>query len=154
MAIELATRLLAVIAAVAFTSVLSGRQLPIIPTGRWTVAALFALGLALCTVAGMRDDLGTGSAQPEWLVTTLSIFGISAGIALLAVLVGANWRAGVLALAAVTTASWVLTFAYAMYAGLGTAVSGAATLIVAVGVSMAAWRIPSGRPNHVAHAAS
>lgn len=153
MAIDLVSRLLAVIAAVAFTWVLSGRQLPIIPAGRWTVAALFAIGLALCAVAGMRDDLGTGSAQPAWLVTTLSILGISAGIALLAVVVGANWRAGVLVLAAVTAASWVLTLGYAMYAGLDTAVSGAATLIVALGASLAAWRIPSGRLTPVAPAA-
>jgi hypothetical protein len=64
MAVELTSRILAILAAVAFSWVLSGRQLPLVPRGRWTVAALFAVGLGMCTLAGTRDGMGTTLTHP------------------------------------------------------------------------------------------
>jgi len=64
MVVEITSRVLAVIAALAFTLVFTTGRLPVIPKGRWTVIALFALGLAMCTAVGTRDGLGTSLAQP------------------------------------------------------------------------------------------
>ncbi len=73
-------------AAVAFTLVFSTGRLPGIPKGRWTIVALFALGLAMCTVA-IRDGLGTTSSSPAWLTISLTTLGISA-FAVLAAVIG------------------------------------------------------------------
>jgi hypothetical protein len=149
MAIEIGSRLLAVIAAVAFTLVFTTGRLPVIPKGRWTVVALFTLGLAMCTVAGTRDGLGTTLAHPAWLTISLTIslttLGISAFAVLVAVLIGFNWRIGTALLGVAIAASWLLALAYAVYAGLDTAPFGLVTLAVAAGAGFAAWRLPEGR---------
>ncbi|HTI29871.1 MAG TPA: hypothetical protein VL687_05905 [Methylomirabilota bacterium] len=144
MAIELASRVLAVVTAVAFTIVLTTGRLPIIPKGRWTVVALFALGLGMCTVAGTRDGLGTSLAPPGWLSATLAALGISAFVVLLAVLLGLDWRAGVAGLGLLIGSSWALVLGYAVVAGLETAPLGLATLVVAAGAAFAVWRLPHG----------
>lgn len=140
MAVEITSRILAVTAAVAFTWVLTGRQLPFVPNGRWTVVALFALGLGMCTLAGIRDGVGTSLTQPAWLTGTLAAFGIAAFAVLVGVIVGLPWRIGVLALGLTTAGSWLLALGYGIYAGLDTAPSGVATVIVAAGASLIAWR--------------
>jgi hypothetical protein len=145
MAIEIASRLLAVIAAVAFTLVFTTGRLPVIPKGRWTVVALFTLGLAMCTVAGTRDGLGTTLTHPAWLTISLTALGISAFAVLVAVLIGFNWRIGAALLGVVIAASWLLALGYAVYAGLDSAPLGVATLVVAAGTAFTAWRLPAGR---------
>jgi hypothetical protein len=154
MTIEIASRLLAVIAAVAFTLVFTTGRLPVIPRGRWTVVALFTLGLAMCTVAGTRDGLGTTLTHPAWLTISLSTLGISAFGVLVAVLIGFNWRIGAALLGVVITASWLLALGYAAYAGLDSAPLGLATLVVAVGASFAAWRLAAVRSRSRVYAAS
>jgi len=153
MAIEIASRVLAVMAVVAFTLVFSTGRLPVIPKGRWTMVALFTLGLAMCTVAGIRDGLGTTSSSPAWLTISLTTLGISAFAVLVAVLIGFNWRIGTALLGVAVAASWLLTLAYAVYAGLDTAPFGLATLAVAAGAGFAAWRLPEGRVGRQIHAA-
>jgi hypothetical protein len=145
MAIELASRVLAVVAAMAFTVVLTTGRLPIIPKGRWTVVALFALGLGMCTLAGTRDGLGTTVAPPGWLNASLAALGISAFTLLVAVLVGLDWRIGVTGLGLLVASSWALVLGYAIFAGLATAPLGLATLAVAAGAALAVWRLPHRR---------
>jgi len=62
----------------------------------------------------------------------------SAGL-LLAVLVGLNWRIGVVGLAGTIAASWLLALGFAVYSGADTALLGMATLVVAAGASFAVW---------------
>ena len=145
MAIEIASRVLAVVAAMAFTAVLTTGRLPIIPRGRWTVVALFALGLGMCTLAGMRDELGTTVALPGWLNASLAALGIAAFGVLVAVLVGLDWRIGVTGLGLLIATSWALVLGYAIFAGLETAPLGAATVVVAAGAALAVWRLPHRR---------
>jgi hypothetical protein len=142
MAVELTSRILAVLAAVAFSWVLSGRHLPVIPRGRWSVVALFALGLGMCTVAGTRDGIGTALTQPAWLTAVFAGLGVAALAVLLGVIIGLNWRAGVVSLAIVTASSWVLALGYGIYLGLDSAVSGVITLVVAAAAALYAWRAP------------
>jgi hypothetical protein len=145
MAIEIASRLLAVIVAVAFTLVFASGRLPVIPRGRWTVVALFALGLAMCTLAGTRDGLGTTLAAPYWLTSTLAAFGIAATLTLIAVLVGLDWRLGVIGLGIAFAASWTVTLTYAIYAHLESAQLGVVTLVIAAAAAFAVWRLPHAR---------
>jgi hypothetical protein len=139
MVVEIISRVLAVIAAAAFTFVFTTGRLPMIPKGRWTVATLFALGLAMCTVAGTRDGLGTSLAQPAWLTAVFTALGFSSVALLLAVLVGLNWRIGVVGLAGLIATSWLLAFGGGIYSGLDTAPSAMATVVVAAGASFAVW---------------
>lgn len=152
MAIEIVSRSLAVLAAVAFTWVLATGRLPVVPQGRWTVAALFALGLGMCTIAGTRDGIGISSTQPDWLTGVFAALGITAFGVLLGVVFGLNWRLAVAALAVVVAASWLLALGYAIYAGLGTAPSGVITLVVAAIASLAIWRLPRSLPTPISHA--
>ena len=142
MAVELTSRILAVLAAVAFSWVLSGRQLPLVPRGRWTVAALFAVGLGMCTLAGTRDGMGTTLTQPTWLAAVFAGLGVAALAVLLAVMIGLNWRAGVVSLAIVTASSWLLALGYGVYLGLDSTVSGVIALVVAAAAALFAWRAP------------
>jgi len=139
MVVEITSRVLAVIAALAFTLVFTTGRLPVIPKGRWTVIALFALGLAMCTAVGTRDGLGTSLAQPTWLAAVFTALGFSSAGLLLAVLVGLNWRIGVVGLAGTIAASWLLALGFAVYSGADTALLGMATLVVAAGASFAVW---------------
>jgi hypothetical protein len=145
MAIEIASRLPAVVAAVAFTLVFTTGRLSIVPRGRWTVVSLFAIGLVMCTLAGMRDGLGTTLNQPEWLTTAFTALGFSAFGVLLAVLIGLNWRIGVVGLAVVISASWLLALWYEVFAGLDTALVGIGTLLVAAGAcfAIARFKLPA-----------
>ena len=142
MAVEIASRILAVGAAVAFSGVLTGRQLPLIPRGRWTVVVLLALGFGMCTLAGTRDGIGTTLTQPAWLTSVIALLGVAALAATLGVLIGMSWRVGVVALAIVTAGSWLLALGYGVYAGLDTTASGLATLVAAVAATLVAWRTP------------
>jgi hypothetical protein len=140
MAIELASRLLAVIVAVGFTLVLTTGGLPVIPRGRWTFAVLFALGLTMCTIAGIRDGLNappTGS----WEASVQTALGIAAFALLLAVLVGFDWRLGVALLGVQISASWLLALAQAasddpMRAGIGIATLAVAFVAATVTLAM------------------
>jgi hypothetical protein len=154
MAIEIVSRVLAVFAAIGFTLVFTTGRLPIIPKGRWTVVALFAVGLGMCTVAGMRDELGATLSQPAWLTGVFTALGFSAFGVLLAVLIGMSWRIGVVGLAVLIGASWILALGWAVYAGLDTALLGVATLLVVVGASLTFGRMPLGRLDSAARAAS
>jgi hypothetical protein len=145
MAIEIASRALAVVVAMAFTAVLTTGRLPVIPRGRWTVVSLFALGLGMCTLAGMRDGLGTALAPPGWLNATLAALGIAAFGVLLAVLVGLDWRIGVAGVGLLVASSWALVLGYAVFARLETAPLGVATLAVAAGAALAVWLLPHRR---------
>ena len=142
MAVELTSRILAVLAAVAFSWVLSGRQLPVIPRGRWTVAALFAIGLGMCTLAGTRDGMGTTLTQPAWLTAVFAGLGVAALAVLLGVIIGLNWRVGVVSLAIVTASSWLLALAYGIYLGLDSTVSGVIALVATAVAALFAWRAP------------
>lgn len=133
MLVELASRLLAVLAAIAFTLVLTRREIPLIPKGRWTFVALFALGLGMCTIAGIRDGIGGSAASPPWLTAVNGIFGAAAVVLLVAVLLGFNWRVGVALLAAAVGGSWITALAFAITAGLPVAGTGIATLVIVLG---------------------
>src|SRR6185312_5320582 len=98
---------------------------------RWTVSALFALGLAMCTVAGTRDGIGPDAFQPNWLATAFTALGITAMAVLLAALAGLSWRLASAALAIVIGLNWLLALADAFGAGLQTVPSGVLTLGVA-----------------------
>jgi len=143
MVVEIASRVLAVVAAVAFSWVLTGRELPLVPRGRWTVAVLFALGLGMCTLAGTRDGIGTTLTQAAWLSSVLAVLGVAAAAATLSVIIGLSWRVGVVALAIATAGSWLLALSYGIYAGLDTAASGVVTLLVAAAAALVVWRAPS-----------
>jgi len=142
MAVELTSRILAILAAAAFSWVLSGRQLPLVPRGRWTVAALFAVGLGMCTLAGTRDGVGTTLTQPAWLTAVFAGLGVAALAVLLGVIIGLNWRVGVVSLAIFTASSWLLALGYGIYLGLDSTVSGVIALVVAAAVALFAWRAP------------
>jgi hypothetical protein len=147
MAIEITSRLLALVTTVAFTLVLTTGQLAMIPKGRWTFVVLFGLGLTMCTVAGTRDGLGTALAQPGWLSAIFAAIGISASGLLIAVLIGLDWRLGVTLLGVQISASWLLALGYAVYAGRDDAVVGLATLALALGSAPITWRLATqGRP--------
>jgi len=142
--VEIASRVLAVVAAVAFSWVLTGRELPLVPRGRWTVAVLFALGLGMCTLAGTRDGIGTTTlTQAAWLSSVLAVLGVAAAAVTLSVIIGLSWRVGVVALAIATAGSWLLALGYGIYAGLDTAASGVVTLVVAAATALVVWRAPS-----------
>jgi hypothetical protein len=142
MAVELSSRILAILAAAAFSWVLSGRQLPLVPRGRWTVAALFAVGLGMCTLAGTRDVMGPTLTQPAWLTAVFAGLGVAAAAVLLGVIIGLNWRVGVVSLAIVTASSWLLALGYGIYLGLDSTVSGVIALVVAAAAALFAWRAP------------
>lgn len=143
MVVEIASRILAVVAAVAFSWALTGRPLPLIPQGRWTVAVLLVLGFGMCTLAGTRDGIGTTLTQPAWLTSVLAVLGVAAAAVTLGVLIGLSWRVGVVAIAIATAGSWLLALGYGIYAGLDTAASGVVTLLVAVAAALVVWRAPS-----------
>jgi len=130
MLIELASRLLAVVAVVGFTLVLTTGRLPVVPKGRWTFVFLFALGLTMCTVAGMRDGLNTPPTG-SWETSVQTALGIAAFVLLLAVLIGFDWRFGVALLSVQMAASWMLALAQAASADPMRAGIGIATLAVA-----------------------
>ncbi len=141
MVLEIVSRVLAVMAAVAFALVLAGQGVPLVPKGRWTVAVLFALGLVTCTVAGIRDGLGTSFVAPTWLTTVNAMLGVGAVVVLIAVLIGFSWRMGVALLAAAIGASWISALAFAITAGLPGVWMGIVTLLIAlVSVALVAWR--------------
>jgi hypothetical protein len=144
MALELLSRLLAVAALMALTWIFAVGRLPIIPAGRWTVAALFALGLGMCTLAGMRDGTGAAELQPAWLTTIFSALGVAAMAILLAALVGLSWRVAVVGLAAVIGSSWLLALGFAVAVGLPSAPSGVVTLVVGGFVAFLTWRLAIG----------
>jgi hypothetical protein len=154
MAIELTSRLLAVIAVAAFTWILRTGRLPLIPTGRWTVVTVFGLGLAMCTVAGTRDAIGTTVIQPGWLTAAFVGLGVAGVTVLLLGLVGLNWRVAVAALGLIIGASWLAAFGYALYAGLDSAVSGAVTFVLSAGVAVAVWFFPHRSPGRSARAST
>jgi hypothetical protein len=130
MALELLSRLLALVAVVAFTWIFASGRLPVIPAGRWTVAALFAVGLGMCTLAGVRDGITGADLQPTWLTTAFSALGFAALAILLAALVGLSWRVAVVGLAAVIGALWLVALGFAVAVGLPSAPSGVVTLVV------------------------
>jgi hypothetical protein len=144
MALELLSRLLALVAVAAFTWIFATGRLPVIPAGRWTVAALFALGLGMCTLAGLRDGTGTDAPQAPWLTTAFSALGVAAMAILLAALVGLSWRVAVLGLAAVIGSSWLLALGVALCAGLASAPSGLVTLVAGGFVAFVTWRLATG----------
>jgi hypothetical protein len=95
----------------------------------------------LAVIAGTRDGLGTSLAQPAWLTAVFTALGFSSLAVLLAVLVGLSRRIGVVGLAGLIAASWLLAFGYAVYSGLDTALSGMATVVVVAGASFAVWTV-------------
>lgn len=131
MAAEIVSRLLAVLVAVGFTLILTTGRLPVVPKGRWTFVVLFALGLTMCTVAGIRDGLGTTPGAGSWETSMQTALGIAAFALLLAVLIGFDWRLGVLLLGVQIAASWMLALAQAASDDPGRAGIGIATLAVA-----------------------
>jgi hypothetical protein len=140
MVIEIASRLLAVIVAVGFTLVLTTRRLPGVPRGRWTFVVLFALGLTMCTVAGIRDGLNTPPTG-SWETSVQTALGIAAFALLLAVLIGFDWRLGVALLGVQIAASWLLALAQAasndpMRAGIGIATLAVAFVAATVTLAM------------------
>jgi hypothetical protein len=147
MAIDIASRLLAVAAAVAFTVVLTTGRLPVIPRGRWTFVVLFGLGLTMCTIAGFRDGLGTTSGLGAWQTSIQAAIGISAFALLLAVLIGFDWRLGVVILGLQTAASWLLAMTQTfttdpVKAGIGVAALAAALVAAAI-----TWDLSGGGVN-------
>jgi hypothetical protein len=131
MAAEIASRLLAVIVAVGFTLVLTMGRLSVVPKGRWTFVVLFVLGFTMCTVAGIRDGLGATPGAGSWETSLQTALGIAAFALLLAVLIGFDWRMGVLLLGLQIVASWMLALAQAASDDPGRAAIGIATLALA-----------------------
>jgi len=151
MGIELASRLLAVIAAVGFTLVLTTGRLPVVPKGRWTFVVLFALGLTMCTVAGIRDGISsppTGS----WETSVQTALGIAAFALLLAVLIGFDWRLGIALLGIQMAASWLLALAQAASDDLMRAGIGIATLAVAFVAATITLAMSSAEPTAIGSA--
>jgi hypothetical protein len=60
---------------------------------------------------------------------------------LLAVIIGLNWRVGVVSLGIVTASSWLLALGYGIYLGLDSTVPGVIALVVAA-AALFAWRAP------------
>ena len=129
MVVEIASRLLAVIAAVAFTAVLTGGQLPLMPKGRWTFAVLFGLGLTMCTFAGVRDGVTGPALAGSWPSAVLAGIGASAFVLLVAVLIGFSWRLGVAMLAVQVSTSWLLVLGQAFYVRSDGAIVGALRMV-------------------------
>jgi hypothetical protein len=148
MALDIFSRLLAVVAAVAFASVLTHRSLPMLPPGRWTVFALFALGFGMCTIAGIRDGLGAPATTPLWLMVVNGVFGVLAIVSLAAVLVGFDWRLGSALLGLAVVGSWLVALGYAIWIGLPSALLGISTLVVATGAAVFIWRAPAAVARH------
>ena len=140
MAIELSSRLLAVIATVGFTLVFTTGRLPVVPQGRWTFVVLFALGLTMCTVAGIRDGLDTPPFSGAWEASVQAALGIAAFALLLAVLVGLDWRLGVVLLGVQVAASWLLALGQALSNDPTRAGIGIATLATALVAASVTWR--------------
>jgi hypothetical protein len=144
MALELLSRLLAVAAVGAFTWIFAAGRLPVVPGGRWTVAAMFAFGLGMCTLAGVRDGIGGAELQPTWLTTLFSALGVAAMAILIAALVGLSWQVAVVGLAAVMGLSWLLALGFAVAVGLPSAPTGVVTLVAGGVVAFLTWRLASG----------
>jgi hypothetical protein len=132
MVIEFGSRLLAIVVTVAFTLDLTREEIPMLPRGRWTVVALFALGFGMCMLAGMRDGIGTSEVAPLWLKALNATLGTIAIGVVIAVLIGFSWRLGAALLAAAVAASWVSSLAFAVSAGSPSAGTGIVTLLVGI----------------------
>lgn len=140
MLLDIVSRLLTVALAIAFTLVFTRGELPLVPKGRWTFVALFIVGFGLCTIAGIRDGTGTTVAVPTWLSALNGSLGFASLALLVAVLIGFSWRFGVGLLAVAIWASWLAALVFAISAGLPSALLGAVTLVVVIGVAGAlAW---------------
>lgn len=153
MALELISRLLAVVLAIAFTLALTRGQIPGIPKGIWTFLALFAVGFGLCTIGGIRDGLGTSVVSPTWLTVLNGGLGIASMLLLAAIPLGLSPRLGVALLAVAAGTSWLAALVFAISAGLSSAPLGIVTLaVITVSVFAIAWpsvahRTPALHPN-------
>ena len=140
MALELISRFLAVVLAIAFALVLIRGEIPLVPRGIWTFLALFVVGFSLCTLGGIRDGMGTTVEAPSWLAILNAALGIASMGLLGAVIIGLSWRTSVALLAVATGGSWLASLAYAISAGLSTALLGLVTLaVIVVSVALIAW---------------
>jgi hypothetical protein len=131
MSTEILSRLLTLAVVAGFAWVLARGRLPVIPPGRWTVAAFAAAGLGMCALAGIRDGIGADASLPAWLTTVFAGFGIGAAVVVLAVIVGVSWRIGILALAGLIAVNWAVAFGWAIASGAPAVVSGWITLAAA-----------------------
>jgi hypothetical protein len=128
--------------------VLTHRSIPMLPDGRWSVFALFALGFGMCTVAGIRDGLGAPATTPSWLMVVNGAFGVLAIVSLAAVLVGFDWRVGSALLGLAVVGSWLVALGYAISIGLPSALLGSITLVIATGAAVFIWRAPPAAARH------
>ena len=141
---EIASRLLALAVVAGVAWLMTRGRLPVIPPGRWTVLAFLSAGFGMCTLAGIRDGLDPASALPQWLTMVSTILGITALVAMLAVIAGLSWRTGVVVVAGVIGANWLLALGHAFATGSDAVLSGVLTPVAAVVVWVAIDRVSLG----------
>lgn len=152
MVVDIVSRLLAVAVAIAFTLVLARGRLPLLGEGRWTFVSLYAAGLAMCIVGGIRDGAGTSVILPNWLTTVEAILGFAATALLVAVLAGFSLRLATTLLALVMAGLWLAALGFSIAVGLPSAPLGIATVPVVLGALALVARPGFARREHLAHA--